>query len=594
MRYVSCCLAMVLAAAVLLPSLRAEEATSIGKQISDFTLRDFHGKEVSLSDFDGSKLVVVAFLGTDCPMVKLYGARLDEIAKKYADAGVTMVGINSNRQDQPRKIGAFARQYGMTFPILKDPDNAIADAFAAERTPEIFVLDAKRTIRYHGRVDDQYSFTTGSGYGKPNMERTDLLDAIDALLAGKEVSVPRTKVAGCIIGRVPKVEPHGEVTYSNQISRIFQNNCEECHREGEIGPFPLTSYDDVLGWGEMIQEVISDGRMPPWYANPAHGEFYNERRLTDDEKELIATWVANGQPEGDTADLPEPKVWATGWQIPEPDAVFYMADEPYQVPAEGVVDYIHYTVDPGFTEDKWVTAVQARPDKRGVVHHIIVSIVEPSENAERSFRRSGGLVGYAPGMQARAYPEGVGIHIPAGSKLRFQMHYTPNGVATEDRSSVGMVFGEPDKIKYVAKGGVCGTVTFKIPAGEPDHVIKAKQKLRRDILLTGMMPHTHVRGTSFRYEVDYPDGTHEVLLDVPHFDFNWQLWYNFVEPKLIPKGSVIRTTAHYDNSENNVYNPDPTIDVTYGDQTWEEMMFGWYSTVVPVDEKDDPGTYSIR
>jgi hypothetical protein len=287
-------------------------------------------------------------------------------------------------------------------------------------------------------------------------------------------------------------------------------------------------------------------------------------------------------------------VFAEGWQIPEPDLVVYMSDKPYQVPAEGVVDYIHYTVDPGLKEGKWVKAVEARPDNRGVVHHIIVTVLEPGEDGDAAFQRRGGLAGYAPGMQARMYREGVGTYIPAGSKFVFQMHYTPNGVATEDRSKVGLVFADPDEIKYVAKGGVCGTVSFKIPAGEPNHVIEARQELKRDILLTGMMPHTHVRGTSFRYEVDYPDGRHEVLLDVPDFDFNWQLWYDLVEPKLLPKGSVIRTTAHYDNSPDNVYNPDPKVDVTYGDQTWEEMMFGWYSTITPRESADKPNAESSK
>jgi len=575
-------------------TMAAEKAdTSIGKQISDFTLRDYHGKPVNLSDFKESKLIVVGFLGTDCPLVKLYGPRLDEMSKKYAESGVTFLGINSNRQDQPREIAAYARNAGISFPILKDPDNGVADLFEAVRTPEMFVLDADRKVRYRGRVDDQYGFTTGTGYGRPNMTRSDLIEAIDELLADKDVSVATTEIPGCIIGRVPKVEPHGDVTYSNQISRVFQKHCVECHRDGEIGPFPMTSYDEVVGWGEMIQEVIDTKRMPPWSADPAHGTFRNERRLTEDEKNLVAHWVANGQPEGDPAELPETRVFATGWQIPEPDVVIHMDDEPYKVPAEGVVPYIHYTVDTGFTEDKWVKAVEARPDARGVVHHIVATIVAPNEGSDSAFRRQGALVGYAPGMQPRHYPEGVGLLIPAGSKIRFQMHYTPNGTATEDRSRIGIVFADSDSIKYVARGGVCGTVRFQIPAGEADHVIKAKQELRKDILLTGMMPHTHVRGTSFKYEVDYPDGSHEILLDVPHFDFNWQLWYNFVEPKLIPKGSVIRTTAHYDNSADNPYNPDPTIDVTYGDQTWEEMMFGWYATVVPRDAKDKTGTYSF-
>ena len=273
--------------------------TGIGKQIPDFTIPDYLGKPVSLSDFKDNKLVVVAFLGTDCPLVKLYGPRLDRLAKKYSDSGVAFIGINSNRQDRPRKIAAHARQYGMTFPILKDLDNGVADIFEAVRTPEIFVLDESRTVRYRGRVDDQYGFTPGTGYGRPTMTRRDLSEAIEELLAGKDVSVPLTELPGCIIGRNPKVEPHGDVTYSNQIARVFQKHCVECHRDGEIGPFSMTSYEEVAGWGEMIQEVVEQKRMPPWYANPDHGTFRNERRLTSGEKELIGRWVANGQPQGD-------------------------------------------------------------------------------------------------------------------------------------------------------------------------------------------------------------------------------------------------------------------------------------------------------
>lgn len=578
--------AVLTASICQLASANDADATraGIGRVIAPFSLRDYHGQPVNINDFADSKLVVVAFLGTDCPLVKLYGPRLSQLAEQYAAQGVTFVGINSNRQDQPRKIAAFARQYEVSFPILKDPDNSVADAFAAERTPEVFVLDQDRVIRYRGRIDDQYGFTTSTGYGKPNLTRSDLTAALDELLDDKPVSVPLTKAAGCLIGRVPKVDPHGDVTYSNQIARIFQQHCVECHRPGEIGPFPMTSYEEVLGWGEMIKEVIDQGRMPPWYANPEHGHFRNERRLSEEEIALIHTWVENGQPEGDTADLPEPRQFAEGWQIPEPDAVIYMSDEPFQVPAEGVVDYIYFTVDTGFTEDKWVKAIEARPGNRQVVHHIIVTIVAPGEDVDSSFRRSGGLCGYAPGMQARVYPAGVGIRIPAGSKLRFQMHYTPNGEATEDRSAVGMVFADPDDIQFASEGGVCGTVSIRIPPGAADHVIRAQQKLRKDIVLTSMMPHTHVRGKSFRYEVEYPDGRSEVLLDVPNFDFNWQLWYDLVEPKLIPRGSTIRTTAHYDNSEQNAFNPDPNAEVRFGDQTWEEMMFGWYSTIVPRDQ----------
>ena len=326
------CLTLV-AAMMLVPAVRGEEAERVGKQISDFTLRDHFGNEHSLDDFSDAKVVVVAFLGTDCPLVKVYGPRLNQIREKYADAGVQIIGINANRQDAPSKIGAWIRKYEISFPVLKDAKNEVADDFAAIRTPEMFVLDADRVVRYWGRIDDQYGFGSGVGYGKSEVSRHDLCEAIDEVLADKDVSVPVTEALGCIIGRIPSVEPHGEITYTKHVAHILQNRCVECHREGQIGPFSLTNYEEVLGWGEMMTEVVDQGRMPPWYANPAHGEFANDARLTEEEKDIIRQWTANGAPEGDPADLPEPVVFTEGWSIPEPDLVLEMDDKPYVRPS---------------------------------------------------------------------------------------------------------------------------------------------------------------------------------------------------------------------------------------------------------------------
>jgi len=563
----------------------------VGRNIADFTLRDYHGKQLSLGEIE-SKVVVVAILGIDCPLVRLYGPRLEEMSKAYDAKDVTFIGINANKQDPPRRIGAFVERFGITFPILKDPDNSVADKFGAIRTPEMFVLDENRVVRYWGRVDDQYGFTTGVGYARPKPNRHDLKEAVDELLAGKPVSVAVTEAQGCHIGRVAKVAPHGEVTYSNQISRIFNARCVECHREGQIGPFPMTCYDEVHGWGEMIREVVDETRMPPWHANPEHGKFANDCRLSADEKNLIARWVENGQPEGDPADLPEPPTFTAGWTIPEPDQIFYMNEDGFEVAADGVIDYQYFEVETGFTEDKWVKAVQARPGNLGVVHHIIAFVSKPS-GKEGRFRLGGALIGYAPGTQARVYEDGHALHIPAGSKLVFQMHYTPVGTKQMDRSSVGMVFVDESEVTHEIRGGVCGTQDFVIPAGAANHVVKARRRIRRDTTMLAMLPHLHVRGIAFKYEAMYPDGTQEVLLDVPHYDFNWQLWYTFDEPKLLPRGTVLNCTAVYDNSEDNVYNPDHTIEVKYGEQTWEEMMFGWYSTSVPREEAanipEEPG-----
>jgi peroxiredoxin len=558
---------------------RAEESR-INRSIENFSLRDYRGKLRSLEEFSDAKLVVVAFVGIECPLAKIYAPRLQDLHEQFASQGVAFLGIDSNRQDSITELAAYARIHGIEFPVLKDAGNEVADALGAVRTPEVFVLDGERNVRYWGRIDDQYGLGSNSGYARPNVERHDLAVALKELLEDEDVSVPVTEARGCIIGRVTKVDAHGDVTYTNQIARILQDRCVSCHRDGEIAPFPLVKYDEVVGWAEMMREVIGEGRMPPWFANPEHGKFANDARMSDDEKKLFNAWVDNGCPEGDLADLPAPRQWVEGWRISEPDQIIHMRDEPYTVQAEGVVEYQYFTVDPGWTEDKWIQAAEARPDNRGVVHHIIAFVRPPREpGAKRDRSRGGLLAGYAPGGGVREFPEGVAKFVPAGSKLIFQMHYTPNGSVQEDRSYIGVVFADPKSVHKRVHGGSPSNHTFAIPPGDPRYKVISEHKFAQDMQLFWFAPHMHLRGSAFRYEAAYPDGRREILLDVPNYDFNWQLRYILETPKSMPAGTTMHCTAYFDNSEDNLANPDPTETVRWGDQTWEEMMIGWFGAV---------------
>jgi peroxiredoxin len=545
----------------------------VGGKIEEFSLHDCRGPVRSLKEWNNSKLVVVAFMGTECPLANVYVPRLAELAARYESQGVAFIGINSNQQDSMTEITAHARRMEIPFPVLKDPDNEIADRFAAERTPEVFVLDADRVIRYRGRIDDQY----GVGFQRNQAGHNELADAIDQLLAGKPVSVPTTEAVGCIIGRVKRPDPKGDVTYSNQIARVLKSRCIECHHEGQIAPFSLTSYDEVIGWAEMIKEVVRERRMPPWHAAPEHGEFQNNPSLAKEEIDLINRWVDNGCPEGNKADLPAPSEFAQGWGISEPDQIFYMSDNSFTVKAEGVVNYQHFVVDPGFTEDHWIKQAEVKAGNPAVVHHVIVFI------QRGGFDLGDPQMAFAPGMTPRRFENGEAIRIPAGAKLVFQCHYTPNGKEQDDRSYVGFVYAKPEEVKREVLGGSCGSMSLKIPANDGNYLVKAEHKFRRDTVLLGMNPHMHLRGKSFRYELELPDGTRETLLDVPKYDFNWQLWYMLKEPRQIAKGSKMICTAYFDNSPDNPANPDPNRTVTWGEQTWDEMMFGFYSTIVPID-----------
>ena len=580
-----CALSLALALSFCLAPIArgAESRSSVGTKVDKLSLADFRGKTHALTDYSDSKLIVLAFLGVECPLCKMYGPRLEELNKQYGPQGVTFLGIDSNRQDSLTEMAAYARQHGVEFPLLKDLNNAIADTVGAERTPEVFVLDKNRVVRYHGRIDDQYGFQSGTGYARPKIGRRDLGEALDELLAGKDVSQPMSETAGCLIGRVRPVTGKGDVTYSNQIARIFQNRCVECHREGQIGPFALSNYEEAAGWAPMIEEVVRNQRMPPWHANPHFGTFENDSSLTNEEKEQIYTWVANGAPEGDPKNLPEPRKFPGTYMMPfEPDAIIAMADEPFDVPAEGTVEYKYFRVDPGFKEDKWVKAAECLPDNRGVVHHIIVFIRPPAGTAQ-GIEAFGHLTGYAPGTRPHILPDGMAKFVPAGSELIFQLHYTPNGTPQKDCSRVAIKFEDAKNVKWrVATIGASNT-TFEIPAHADNHPVESNQKFERDILLLSLFPHMHLRGKDFHYEAVYPDGTKETLLDVPHYDFNWQNSFIFKDMKTLPKGTTLHCTAHFDNSEHNLANPDPDETVRWGDQTWEEMMIGWYDMAVPVE-----------
>lgn len=555
----------------------------IGQQVEDFTLRDFRGKPVSLSDFADQRLVVIAFLGTECPLAKLYGPRLVRLADEFADDEVVFLGVNSNLQDSITEISAYARIHKIDFPLLKDAGNRVADQVKAERTPEVFLLDRQRRVRYWGRIDDQY----GIGYIRDEPTRHDLKIAIEELLAGKPVSLPNAKSVGCHIGRIPKPNLQSSVTYSEHIAPLLQRHCVDCHRKGEIAPFALTDYDEVVGWAPMIAEVVKQNRMPPWHANPEHGSFENDCSLSQDEKQLVFQWVDEGAPEGDPAKLPPLREFTEGWQLPQkPDQVVYMRTTPFSVPAEGVVQYKYFTADPGFEENKWLKAIEVVPGNRAVVHHVLVFV----KTTHSRFGNMDGYLGaYVPGMRAAPFPDGMAKFVPAGAKLYFQLHYTPVGSPQEDNSYIGLVFADRDQVTHVVKTASAWTKRIAIPAHDDSFSLEATSGSEQvDVKLLSMLPHMHLRGKSFRYETRPPNGSGKVLLDVPAYDFNWQTEYRCETPITIPAGTRIHCTAVYDNSENNLANPNPDEVVRFGPQTWDEMMFGYFDYAVPIAEFERP------
>ena len=389
-------------------------------------------------------------------------------------------------------------------------------------------------------------------------------------------------------------------TFSKDVAPILYKNCTSCHRAGEIGPMPLVSFSDARPWAKAIAARVSDRTMPPWHADPAHGQFLNDRRLSDTDRDTIVKWASNGAPEGRKADMPTPPTFVEGWQIGTPDTIWSMQED-YPIPASGTIEYKNFEVPTNLTEDKWAEAIEIRPGNRSVVHHVIVYLIDPNaakvappfmpaanmrrpaeapktergpEPNDRPMKRgpTGWLSGYAPGQAVRVYEPGTALRVPAGSTLIIQEHYTATGKETTDRTRIGIKWAK-EAPKTAVDVATLQNQNFVLPAGASDTRVDAELTLKEDMTIWSVLPHTHMRGKKWEVTAIYPDGRSEVILNVPKYDFNWQTDYVFKKPLQMPKGTKIHTAAWYDNSTANKANPDPKKDVYWGDQTWEEMQF---------------------
>jgi len=395
-------------------------------------------------------------------------------------------------------------------------------------------------------------------------------------------------VAGCLMLAAPAVAG-GTPTFSKDVAPILYKNCVECHRPAAMAPMSLITYEDARPWARAIRQKVVTRQMPPWGADPAIGTFSNDVSLRQAEIDTIAAWVDGGAPEGNRAELPKAPQFAEGWSIGSPDYVFKM-QKPFSVPADGTVPYVYITIPTNLKQDIWIKAVELKPTDRRVVHHIISTLIEgngttpdPEPKLTRDPARKeigGGLGGLVPGRLYGQFDEGVARKIPAGADIVLQMHYTTIGQPVTDQTEIGVVLAKaPPATLRLEAGGAIPNMQFAIPPGDPNYEVVGQQKFDRDTYLNSLYPHMHVRGKDATYTIVYPDGREEVVLRVPKYDFNWQLSYKLAEPKFMPKGSTLKVTMHYDNSAANRYNPDPTATVRWGEQTWEEMMLGYYGTI---------------
>jgi hypothetical protein len=379
-------------------------------------------------------------------------------------------------------------------------------------------------------------------------------------------------------------------TFTKDVAPVLYKHCAGCHRSGEMAPMSLLTYEEVRPWAKSIREKVVTGQMPPWHAVAPHGTFANDRRMSEQEKDTLIRWVDGGAPKGNPKDLPPAPKFTDGWEIGAPDVVISMPKE-YEVPASGTIDYQYFEAPTNFTEDKWVQAIEVRPGVRSVVHHILVFCREPGAtpqppafvpvapeipaarpNAPPRQQPRTLIATTAPGTNAMTFQPGRALRIRAGAVLQFQLHYTANGSATKDKSSVGLVFAKQPPQEEIRTSAFVNHLLV-LPPGESNKAVDSAIRFTEDASIYALFPHTHLRGKSWEYRLIYPDGHTEVVLSVPKYDFNWQTYYVFTKPLTVPKGARLEATAHYDNSTANPWNPDPKVEVRWGEQTWQEMQY---------------------
>jgi mono/diheme cytochrome c family protein len=550
---------------------------------------------------------VLVVRDTGCPVSGRYGPRLARLEEAYRERGVRFVYLNLGPHESRESMLDEVETFGFAGPYVHDPEGRFGHALRIRATTEVVVLDPSLTLVYRGAIDDQY----GIQFTRPQVRERWLEPALDAVLAGTVPDVRWTEVPGCLLGFDDEPAPasddagHGPrhegganagvrvphpasangsaalrspaVTYHNRVSRILQENCVACHRDGGIAPFSLERYENANAYRHMIQYVVQERIMPPWYADPAYGRWANDRSLRDEDRRALTAWVENGAPEGNPAEAAAPRRWVHGWNIGEPDAVFELP-RPVTIPAEGVVPYQYLAVETDFEEDRWIRKIEIRPTAPEVTHHVIVFLEEPGQPRARDGGVQGFFAATAPGAVGVDFGESRGKRLPAGSTLVFQLHYTPNGREVQDRSQIGFVFhDETPEIEVETRSSF--NVRFRIPPHAENFPVSGDHVFQADGEILAFFPHTHVRGVAFRYELIRAGGPTEIVLDVPNYNFDWQLTYQAAEPIRVHRGDTLRATAWYDNSENNPANPDPTAEVRFGEQTWDEMMLGYFDWI---------------
>jgi peroxiredoxin len=553
-------------------------------QVRDFALLDQDGRHHQLYRYGVSSRAIVLFAyDTGCHTVGPSIQALKVLRESYTKRKVSFLLINANSQDGRKVLQQETTRIGIDMPILIDESQLVVESLGIRRTGEALVIDTKTwRIAYRGPIiDEQMRLDMPKAEGQQHY----LKDAIEAVLSSRQVANNPPSPAGCPITMAMKEN----ASYTKDVVPILTEKCVPCHQAGGIAPWAMDRYETVSGWSAMMRDAIMVRRMPPWHTDPAHGSFSNDRSLSITQTRKLIHWIDAGSPHGDGPDplaMAKP-VTLPEWPLGKPDLVIDVP--PQSIPAKGVVDYRYINIPLKLDRDVWVRAVDLRPSNSAVMHHAFAFVTYPPAlrthqpdwgGADEGWGLNGFAAVYAPGFHVEPLPHNTGQLLPKGSSLLFQMHYNSVGYATTDTPRLALYFHKRPPARELVIESARNT-GFRIPANIQDYPVEARYLFKKDALLHGMLPHMHLRGSRISYEAHYQNGQREMLLSIPRYYFNWQSFYLLHQPKPMPAGTVILVQAAFDNSHLNPANPDPSKEVIFGNQSWEEMFIGFLLYSVP-------------
>ncbi len=548
-----------------------------GPKASNFELLDHEGKAHELYYYSDMKAVVLIWQGNGCPIFRQSILEINRLQKKFEKLGIVFLLINANPQDDRFSIKKEAEEFNINIPILEDSSQMVTKSLSVTRTAESIVLDTKswKTI-YRGAINDRLGYEVQ----KTAPIQHFLENALNTWLQGRLPQIKRTPFNGCLINFLdnPKLK---QVTYTADVAPILKNKCTHCHIDEGIAPWTMKDYKTVRGWGAMIREVILNRRMPPWKPDPYYGEFRNNISLTPDETRTLVYWIDEGYKRGPgedpLANLKSQK--QKKWPLGEPDLIL-SAKEQQKIPATGLIPYRYVFTDKQIKEDIYVNSVDFYTKHPNLLHHSMVAYAKDelkmTYEMSASAQNGGSTIeGFVPGYSPHNYGSDTGIFIPKGAKIFFELHYVTNGKEAIDTPKVGLYFTK-NKPKRIVKLEAINNREIQIPPNEENYEISSTYNVEGERLLHGIYGHMHYRGKRIKYTALFPDGRKKILLSIPSYDFNWQWAYMFEDPISLPKGTKIISEGAFDNSKQNLANPDPTQEIRFGPQSYDEMFLSTY------------------